>query len=717
MFLAALMVILARLGQLQVVQADYYRQRAERSVLHRPTVLPFVRGALLDRTGQVLVRDEPCWNLTIDYRVIAAEMINSDDSTMIQARQWKHFGLFRDAQSDEELVRAFRAARESMWDDMAAFASQKEPVDADTLRERARKVHEKVLRIRTAVAARRGFDAPVAEETRPHAILTELTSRQQVAARGIFARYPWVHVQPSSVRRFANESEAYTHLLGRTGPVDAEDIARDPNADDPFACYRGHERRGISGVEWLAERLLRGRRGQLVKDRDGIIVAQDGIEAQNGRDITLTIHAGLQRRLYRLLGQTVEAVAAASGGAIVVLDVPTREVLALVSYPSYDPNRFNELYPTLRDDSERMPLWFRAVAGRYAPGSTIKPLVCLAALMNEVITLDTRQYCAGHLLEEHPDRWRCWQIHGTDQRQAHGSIDVVEALTGSCNIFMYRLGEQIGIDRLCSVFDMAGIGRPSGIGLREESVGINPTPSWLMTQKNIRATPGTARLFAIGQGELSMTPVQVANLMATYATARFRPVTLIRRSEPTPEWTIPVKPEHHLAIRRGMFGVVNDPQGTAYKYAHFVHDRYALVGKTGSATAYPWPTSYQVSYTDEAGEEAIAIVPAGAKGPAIQRFRRQHPEVTFASAQVEPVSFWPPRPLPPGQRYSHAWFAGFLQPIGRDGLAEWSQPPRIAFAVLVEFGGSGGRISGPLAKAVVSEVLDLLGPELEVTGS
>jgi penicillin-binding protein 2 len=127
--------------------------------------------------------------------------------------------------------------------------------------------------------------------------------------------------------------------------------------------------------------------------------------------------------------------------------------------------------------------------------------------------------------------------------------------------------------------------------LREEAAGINPTPSWLMDHKNVRATGGIARLYAIGQGEVSMTPVQVANLMATYASGRFRPLTLIRRSEDTPEWTLPIAPAHWGAIRRGIFGVVNDPNGTAYKHAHFEHPHWVLCGKTGSATAHPWPTA------------------------------------------------------------------------------------------------------------------------------
>ena len=99
---------------------------------------------------------------------------------------------------------------------------------------------------------------------------------------------------------------------------------------------------------------------------------------------------------------------------------------------------------------------------------------------------------------------------------SHGLINTEQALTGSCNVFMFRLGEKLGVDRLCATFDMVGIGRSSGIGLREDEPGINPTSSWLMRNRNTSATAGAARQFAIGQAELSLTPLQVANLMATH---------------------------------------------------------------------------------------------------------------------------------------------------------------------------------------------------------
>ncbi|MGH8596844.1 MAG: hypothetical protein ACREXT_09325, partial [Gammaproteobacteria bacterium] len=349
------LVLLGRLGQLQIVNADYYRQRAERSLILTPSQLPFVRGSIRDRNGEVLVSDQPCWDLTIDYGVLAAASEEVPSAILREAKRWKRAGRYPKAVPDEQIQGALREEIAAMWEDLSALTARSpEPQSAFVLRTRAREVYDHIAGIRAAVTVRRGFDAPVAEEGSPQTVLTGLDADQQIAAREMFARYPWVHVEASSVRRFAVDAEPFAHVLGRMGRVGPDDISSDPEADDPFAEYRADERLGISGVEYAAERMLRGRRGQITLDRDNAVI--EDIEAEHGKDVTLTIHGPLQRRLYRLLGNAVHEHRESSGGAIVVLDVRTRNVLALVSYPSYDPNGFEEFYTDLRDDTDRLPL-------------------------------------------------------------------------------------------------------------------------------------------------------------------------------------------------------------------------------------------------------------------------------------------------------------------------------------------------------------------------
>lgn len=706
-------VLIARLAQLQIVHADYYTRQTEQALILTPVSLPFVRGSITDRGGEVLVGDEPCWDLSLDYAVIAALFETDGAALEREAKRWRRVRRLPPEMTTAQVQETLRAEIDAMWSDLQSFLTETAaPISSKQLFDRARAVFDRMGTVRRAVALRRGFDAPIAEESNPHSILAGLDASQQIRARERFARYPWVHVEASSSRRFAEHNEPFAHVLGRLGRVDAAAIASDPNADDPFAEYQADERMGISGVEYAAEKILRGRRGRIISDRDGRILEQ--VDAEHGRNVQLTLHATLQRRLYQLLADVVEQHADSSGGAIVVLDVATREVLALISYPSFDPNRFDELFPILRDDTDRLPLMFRSVASRYPPGSTIKPLVCLGGLMEGRITLDTREECTGYLFNDFRTGWRCWEVRGTNQRMAHGSVDVVQALTGSCNIFMFRLGERMGVDRLCNVFDKAGVGRGSGIGLREDEEGINPTQEWLRVHKNMSVTPGTARQFAIGQGEVAATPVQVANFMATYANGRYRPVTLIRSGKPSPEWKLPATAEQLLAIRRGVYGVVNDPSGTAYKYAHFINDRYALCGKTGSATAHPWPTAYRVPCIDENEDAKTVLIPEASRQQAINRFRSEYPGLRFDPDDVDIARRWPPHAPTDGENFSHAWFGGFLQPLDGAGHPDWGKEAPLAFAVLVEFGGSGGQTSGPLATRVAAELLDVLGPGLDI---
>jgi len=163
-----------------------------------------------------------------------------------------------------------------------------------------------------------------------------------------------------------------------------------------------------------------------------------------------------------------------------------------------------------------------------------------------------------------------------------------------------------------------------------------------------------------------------------------------------------------------VYGVVNDREGTAYKYAHFENDRWALCGKTGSATAYPWPTAYQIPFVDADGATQIVVIPAGSASSASDRFEWDYPGVTYDRTKVEVAARWPTVAPESGDNHSHAWFGGFLQPRASNGHADWSKPSPIAFAVLVEFGGSGGQISGPLAKEVTTELLEVFGPDLHI---
>lgn len=694
-------VIAARLFDMQVVHADDYEEQAEDALRLPVKVLPAIRGRILDRTGRELVSDEPCWEIQVHYDALA---VNTSG-----VRTWYH----RAPQpkpalsSGEEMEAWFRERIDEMWPAIAAVAGEPE---AD-LRARGEETCARIQLIRKQVAERRKFDSPVVEEVMSHALVTGLNDQQQVAARIALAPWPWISVEDAT-RRIYHAGPEFAQLLGRLGPVTAKVTENDPFADDDRRCYLGNERLGITGIEWLGEPVLRGARGRYRENRKGLVL--EDVDADAGGDVHVTVRADLQKALYDLFEQQIDALPYSTGGSIVVLDVQSRDCLALVSYPGYDPNRFQQDYSELRRDTRRLPLRFRAVANRYMPGSIVKPLVCLAGLVSGEIGLDTHFECLGSLFPEHPDRWRCWPDQAGN-RMRHGSLDVSGAIKHSCNVFMYHTGQLVGVERLTSFFDNAGLGKESGTGLLEEDPGINPTPYWLDQKRQKGPTPALARLYAIGQGEVCVTPLQAANLMAVYASGAYRHVNVLEERRDDAEWRLPGSAAQWGAIRRGMFGVVNDNDGTAHRTAYIDPDcGWYLCGKTGSAeVAGAWPISYSVKFADAQDREHAEIVPASTQNDAIDDILRRYPGAAIDYRDISVAQTWPDRPPEHGRRHSHAWFAGYLAPAGAGGGVDTSRTPPIAFAVLVEFGGSGGRVSAPIGRQVALKIMELLGPDLD----
>ncbi len=705
----AFVIMVGRLVDLQLIHADRYREQAAAALLLQPQRLPFVRGRILDRTGRPLATDEPSWDIRIDYGVLAMD----EKYLHARAQRLRKSGRYGAGLSTAEVEVHLRREIDEMWRRLAHFSGEPH----SELAGKKDEICERVSRIRRAHGRRHGFEERIKEETWAHPIVTGLDDQQQIAARRHFKNepnYPWLEVEAASKRRF-HDAECLAHVLGRTGNVDARQIERDPYRDDPLRRYKADETVGVTGVECAAEDLLRGRRGSFQRDRKGNVL--EDIAPQAGQDVHLTLRFDLQQRLYELMAARLPALPHSPGGSIVVLDVASRDVLAMVSYPAYDPNRLldRETYHELRRDTVRMPLRFRCASNHYPPGSIVKPLTCLAGLATGKIDLNSRFECSGYLFPENPAAGasKCWQASGSSRRMAHGPINAVEALEGSCNIFMYRVGSMLGVDSLCSFFGMVGFGERSGAGLAEESKGINPTPSYLNVKLGRRVERGDARLFAIGQGAVSVTPIQAANLMATYATGTRRHVRLIQEFEDDRQWRLPSSSSHLAAIREGLYRVVNSSAGTAYKYARLIDDRFALCGKTGSATKEWMAVAYKVPYTDGDGREMFTVLPANSRREALDEFKRQYPGATSDDSGVTAHERYPPHPPAGGGKHAHAWFAGYLQRIDAAGRPRYEVTPQVAFAVLVEFGGSGGRASGPIAKEVARVLIDVLGDELD----
>ena len=390
--------------------------------------------------------------------------------------------------------------------------------------------------------------------------------------------------------RYYPYGEKAAHLLGYVAVVSEKELTGDPLLELPDF------RIGKNGAEKAFDLKLRGRAGrsELEVNAVGRVIRElDRKEGQPGDDIHLSIDADLQAYAHQRFGEQ-------SGGAA-VLDVVTGEVLALVSTPSYDPSVFyrgikGEEWRTLLSN-EKAPLINKAITGQYAPGSTFKMTVALAALDSGLVTPEYRVFCPGHR-DLGNVRFHCWKKGG------HGTLDMNGGLMHSCDVYFYDVAQKIGIDRIAEMSKRLGFGQILGIEIPHEKPGLIPTRDWKKTILGHSWSLGETLVAGIGQGYITATPLQLATMTARVATGRAVVPTLTTRSVPPatagligPAFAadsdgappaVPAFPSLNLApgwlnvVRGGMNAVSNIPGGTAYN-ARIKEKEYALAGKTGTA--------------------------------------------------------------------------------------------------------------------------------------
>ena len=343
--------------------------------------------------------------------------------------------------------------------------------------------------------------------------------------------------------------------------------------------YRMKDLVGRDGIEKYYESLLKGVDGgtQIEVDNRGSRTRVLGLkEPAGGKDIFLTIDMVLQTASDKLLGDRK--------GAVVVINPATGEVLALASHPSFDPNIFvkpdtNRQRLKLMCDRVGRPLSNRAISGLYPPGSVFKLVTATAALETRKINQWTRFFCAGSY-KLGSATFDCWKEGG------HGSQSVREGLMNSCNVFFYNTGRVTGIDAIEEYTKLFGYGKPTGVDLPDEVKGIVPGRIWKRLQRKDGWYEGETLNYAIGQGYLLVTPIQVVCMTAIIANkgSLVRPY-LVKQIGADPVSNakskgLGIRPETILAVREGMREVVNNEGGTG-KRAKL--DGVVVAGKTGTA--------------------------------------------------------------------------------------------------------------------------------------
>jgi len=466
--------------------------------------------------------------------------------------------------------------------------------------------------------------------------------------------FPEVVLRAGFAREYPRRNLA-AHVIGHVGRINQEEKDRMEEIGK-HKTYRGSLFIGKSGVEDQQENLLHGLPGtrQVEIDAHGRVLRSiERVLPRRGQDIYLTLDSELQQLGEALLGD--------ESGAIVMLDVWTGEILALVSSPRFDLNLFvhgidHANWDRLNGMEER-PLVHRAIYGQYAPGSTIKPFLALAALERGWRDPDYTYRSIGHFQLTPTIRFHDWKAGG------HGEVGFAKSIIRSVNSFYYQLAHDVGVDEMAEGLRAFGFGAPTGVDLPGEKGGIVPTQQWKREARDEPWYPGDTIPVGVGQGYLHATPLQMARAMAVIANGgrMIRPHLLLSAQDrPSPERLAAVSssnsgPERalfsraHVELVRDALSKVTQPGGTALSVGR--DSPYPIAGKTGTA---------QVSRLryDAAGN----------------RVKNED--------------------LPKRLR-DHAWFVGYAP----------ADLPLVSIAVIVEHGGSGGRTAGPVARAMLDERL------------
>ena len=385
----------------------------------------------------------------------------------------------------------------------------------------------------------------------------------------------------SELTRHYPEGDLLGHALGYVGRIGIDDVD-----ESEKEAYRGISHIGKVGLEAYYEDLLRGGLGvsRVETNARGVeLDVIDRIEPVPGAELTLHLDIELQR-----------VAAAAMGdmrGAVVALDPRTGGVLSAVSSPRYDPNKFvNGIsfsdYAKLRD-SRDAPLLNRVIQGQYPPASTIKPMLGLAGLNRDLITIDTAIPDPGYYqLPGDPRRYRDWilRVRGTGHAE---EMNLRDSIAQSCDVYFYELANRFGIDALAESLDDFGIGSVTGVDLPSEKRGILPSSEWKRRVIGSSWYGGETLIVGIGQGYMLATPMQLAVATAALATrgTAFKPTFVAAVDgtsvEPEPLLNVSAETAYWDEVFAGMVDTVSSVRGTAFGMRSGL--TYSVAGKTGTA--------------------------------------------------------------------------------------------------------------------------------------
>lgn len=539
------LVSIGRLAQLQIIEGSSYKYVSETQAIKKLIIEPF-RGNMFDRNKELIVHNEPSFSVTLtpnDFKVEALPVLFSilplDTLEIIETYAVK-FGL----------------------DD---FRNNIIPHILDLIKIDTNGISKRIVKKKNY-----GRFTPV--KIYKDADFDEISRVEE------FRDYlPGVEVIVESKRLYEFEG-TMAHMLGYTREISKSELER-------YQYYRPGDAIGKRGIEKTYETLLRGQPGvQFVAvNATGRKIAnfeqgKKDISAVNGHDLYLGIHKKAQ--------EVAEKLLEGNRGTVVAINPKNGELIVLAAKPDYNPRDFtgkvsNQLYTSLMNDPGK-PMFNRAIQSQYSPGSTWKMLVALAGLQEGIINENTTYYCGGAFAYG----GRAPKCHG-----AHGQTNVRKAIHASCNVFFYQLGLKLGMENFEKYGHMFGFGELTHIDLPGEYAGIMPTMEWLNASKYRGFSKGKLLNYGIGQGEISVTPIQMAVYCAALANKGtvLQPhiVSRVHNAEAKKYMDLDYSSRHvgiaekyFDIIHQGMYDVVNTPGGTASQARI---PEVKVCGKTGTA--------------------------------------------------------------------------------------------------------------------------------------
>lgn len=562
-FACMLLVLVVKAFTLQVVQHEHYQALAERNRVRHVYVWP-KRGVIRDRQGVVLADNVPRFQLLVRPHLLPLN----------------------------------QAEREHLIQKLS---------------------HVFAMSVKDASALFPDEDA----EDESYVLVEQVTYEQALMVSLLLPDYPALHLETRAKRRYPHSADvsSLAHLLGYVGKINPEEYQA--NKDNG---YKRSDDIGKTGLERSYESVLRGTIGDEVQEVDsrGRFVSILGrTAAVDGQDVSLTVDLDLQRFSEQALKKSMQT-AEVTKGAVVVMDPRDGSILSMVSLPGYNNNFFSggvssTVYQKLLNDPDK-PLIARAFAGRYPSGSTVKIVVALAALQEGVVQATTKVLSNGGLRigqNFFPD----WKPGG------HGVVDVRSAIAWSVNTFFYTVGGGyqafvgMGVEKLASWYRAFGLGSVTGLDLPHETDGFVPDPEWKLEQKKERWFVGDTYNVSIGQGDLLVTPLQVARYTAAIANGGklVQPHLAKQATSTVQNVSKAVDSKNVETVRLGMRDGVVYGSGRALSILPF-----AAAGKTGTAQwrndrkTHAWFTAFapfekpEVVVTvllEEGGEGSAVAVP------------------------------------------------------------------------------------------------------------